>query len=65
MGIVMAYGLVLISELINTSIERMLEKLHPEAHDLIGQSKDVAAAAVMGAIGILLVVMALIAFDHY
>ena len=55
MGIVITYGLVLILELVNTSIERMLEKLHPEEHELIGQSKDVAAAAVLGALGLLLI----------
>ena len=42
-----SYLLILLVELINTAFEKMLDKLHPEQHDVIGRSKDIASAAVM------------------
>lgn len=39
--------LVLITELQNSAIEEALDKLHPERHESIGRSKDMAAGAVM------------------
>jgi len=42
-----SYFLILIVELINTSMEKMLDRLHPEKHDLIRKSKDIASAAVL------------------
>ena len=44
---VLSYNLILMIELINTSIEKLLERLHPEKHELIGHSKDIASAAVL------------------
>jgi diacylglycerol kinase (ATP) len=43
---VFSYLLILTVELINTAFETMLDKLHPEQHDEIGKSKDIASAAV-------------------
>ena len=60
--LVLSYGLILITELINTSVERMLERLHPEIHDLVGQSKDIASAAVLVAFVVAgIIVLALLA----
>jgi diacylglycerol kinase len=42
----LSYFLILITELINTAVEQMLERIHPERHDLIGKSKDIASSAV-------------------
>jgi len=42
----LSYFLILITELINTAVEQMLERLHPEKDELIGKSKDIASAAV-------------------
>lgn len=42
-----SYFLILLAELLNTAIERLLERLHPDEHELIGASKDIAAAAVL------------------
>jgi len=43
----LSYALILIAELINTAVEQLLERIHPEKHDLIGKSKDIASAAVL------------------
>ena len=43
----LAYALVLITELQNSSFEAALDRLHPELHDDIGRSKDMAAGAVL------------------
>ena len=43
---VFSYILILSLELVNTAFETMLEKIHPERHELIGRTKDIASAAV-------------------
>ena len=43
----LAWILILITELQNTSIETALDTLHPEHHTNIGNSKDIAAGAVL------------------
>lgn len=40
---------MLITELQNSSFELALDRLHPELHDTIGKSKDMAAGAVLTA----------------
>lgn len=42
-----SYLIILMVELINTSFELMLDKLHPEQHEMIGRSKDISSAAVL------------------
>lgn len=48
-AILICMGMVWMAELINTSIEFMLNKLHPEMDESIGKAKDLAAAAVLTA----------------
>lgn len=45
--LVFSYIFILALELFNTALERSLERLHPEEHELIGRSKDLAAASVL------------------
>ncbi len=40
-------GLVLGVELLNTALEHLADRLHPEQHPTIGVAKDCAAAAVL------------------
>lgn len=44
---VFSYLFILVIELVNTAFETMLDKLHPEQHEMIGRSKDIASAAVL------------------
>jgi len=46
-AITCAIGLVIISELINTAIESICNKFHPERDSEIGKIKDISAAAVL------------------
>lgn len=46
-AIVMSIAIVLSAELLNTSIECLVAKLHPEQDAQIGQALDTAAAAVL------------------
>jgi undecaprenol kinase len=57
----LAYTLILITELQNSSFEAALDKMHPEKHDEIGKSKDMAAGAVLTAGFFLIFVMISIA----
>jgi diacylglycerol kinase len=45
--LVLAYFLILITELQNSALEYALDHLHPETHDNIGRSKDMAAGSVL------------------
>jgi undecaprenol kinase len=43
----LAVGLVMVAELINTAIETLADHIHPERHQEIRAVKDIAAAAVL------------------
>lgn len=44
---VIAMGLVMVAELIDTAIETLADHIHPERHDEIQAVKEIAAAAVL------------------
>jgi diacylglycerol kinase (ATP) len=44
---VLSYLFILTIELVNTAFEKMLDRIHPEQHELIGKSKDISSAAVL------------------
>lgn len=44
---ILAFGLVLSIESLNTAVEKMADFIHPEFHSRIGFIKDIAAGAVM------------------
>lgn len=44
---ILAFGLVLGIESLNTAVEKIADFIHPEFHDKIGFIKDIAAGAVM------------------
>ena len=45
--VVMAIGLVITAEILNTCIERICDFVHPAHHEEIGRIKDLAAGAVL------------------
>jgi len=45
--LVLAIGMVLFAELLNTAVEAVVDLVSPEDHPLAKQAKDVAAAAVL------------------
>jgi len=47
LALILASGIVLISEILNTAVEYLADALHPEHHPKIGKAKDAAAAAVL------------------
>lgn len=55
--LVLSWIILMITELLNTSLETALNRLHPDEHDDIGRSKDVAAAAVIFALVFIAVVL--------
>lgn len=44
---VLAFGLVIAVEGLNTAVEKIADFIHPEFHDKIGFIKDIAAGAVL------------------
>ena len=61
---VFSYLLILIVELINTAFEKMLERVHPDEHELIGKSKDIASAAVLMAFVFAVIVVVGLAYER-
>ena len=59
----LAIGLVLVTELLNSALETLIDHLHPEAHPEIGAAKDMAAGAVLVASVIAVVVGAAFVFS--
>ncbi|HVV14919.1 MAG TPA: diacylglycerol kinase [Candidatus Paceibacterota bacterium] len=47
--LIFCWFFVVVAELQNSAIEVALDKIHPERHEAIGRSKDLAAAAVVWA----------------
>jgi diacylglycerol kinase len=45
--VILCWILILITELQNSALEAALNKIHPELHENIGHSKDMAAGAVL------------------
>jgi undecaprenol kinase len=62
--ICLGYALALITELQNSALESALDKLHPAIHNDIKNSKDMASAAVLGAVGFLLIVLSVIGLER-
>jgi len=60
--IIMAYSLVLITELQNSALEITLDKIHPERDKSIGRAKDMTAGAVLIAGLFLLFTLTLVYF---
>ena len=59
----LAVGLVMATELFNTAIETLADRLHPELHPEIGAVKDIAAAAVLMSSIIALLIATAFAID--
>ena len=57
-------GLVVSAELLNTAIEALADHLHPQQHDAIKLTKDVAAGAVLVSSIVALVVGAAFVWDQ-
>jgi diacylglycerol kinase len=56
--------LILITELQNSALEIALDQLHPDIHDAIGLSKDLAAAAVLTAAVFMAMVVCIIVYTR-
>jgi diacylglycerol kinase (ATP) len=52
-------GLVLVTELLNSALEALIDHLHPDEHPEVGAAKDIAAAGVLIASIIALIVGAI------
>ncbi len=60
----LSWVLLLITELQNTAIETALNRLHPERHENIGKSKDLAASSVLIALIFMAFVIGMILYSH-
>lgn len=57
-------GLVLVSEALNSAIEKTLDRLHPEQHPMVGIAKDMAAGATLIASTVALILGLFVFLPH-
>jgi diacylglycerol kinase (ATP) len=57
---IMAFGMVLAIEGLNTAVEKIADFIHPEFHEKIGFIKDIAAGAVLFAATAVVIVLCII-----
>lgn len=57
--------LVLITELLNSALESIVDRIGPEPHELSGRAKDLGSAAAFFSMITAAIIWALIAFEHF
>jgi diacylglycerol kinase (ATP) len=57
--------IVVIVELLNSAIEAAIDRIGPEMHELSGQAKDIASAAVFFALCLVIISWGMIAWDRF
>ena len=57
-------AVVLITELVNSAIESIVDRVSPENHELAGRAKDMGSAAVFVALGLVVVVWGLLLWQR-
>ena len=62
--LIAATGLVLVTELLNSAVEAVVDRIGPEHHELAGQAKDMGSAAVFVSLVIVVATWVLVAVDR-
>lgn len=62
--IFLAIGIVMVSEALNSALEKALDLLYPDRHPMVGMSKDMAAGATLVASTIALLIGAYVLLPH-
>lgn len=62
--LIAATGLVLVTELLNSAVEAVVDRIGHEHHQLAGQAKDMGSAAVFVSLVIVVVTWVLVAVDR-
>ena len=63
--LIAAIGLVLVTELLNSAVEAVVDRIGEERHELAGRAKDMGSAAVFVSLVIVLVTWSLVAIDRF
>jgi diacylglycerol kinase (ATP) len=58
-------GIVLITELLNSAVEAVVDRIGDEVNDLSGRAKDLGSAAVFVALALVVIVWGVIAWDRF
>lgn len=64
LAVVLAIGLVISLELMNTALEHLVDLVSPQHHDLAGKVKDIAAGAVLVASAVAAVIGVMIFWKY-
>jgi len=64
-ALIAVLGLVLITELLNSGIEAVVDRIGEEHHELAGRAKDMGSAAVFISLVLVLVVWGMVAIQRF
>ena len=62
--VVLAYGLLLICELLNSAIEALVDQISDEQHELLGRAKDMGSSAVFVGLVLLFAAISYVFFNY-
>ncbi|RUO39435.1 diacylglycerol kinase [Pseudidiomarina aestuarii] len=62
--LLLSYFTLLLTELLNSAIEAVVDRIGPEFHELSGRAKDIASAAVFIGLTQLMVIWSVILWPH-
>lgn len=63
--LIFAVGLVLVTELLNSAIEAVVDRFGSERHELAARAKDMGSAAVFVSLAMLVATWGLVALDRF
>lgn len=63
--LLIGYAFLYITELQNTALEISLDRLHPEKHESIRDSKDIAAASTLVSLGVFILLVSILFADRF
>ena len=63
--LIFAVGLVLVTELLNSAIEAVVDRIGSERHELAARAKDMGSAAVFVSLAMLVATWGLVALDRF
>ena len=63
--LIITLGLVLLTELLNSAVEAVVDRIGQERHELAARAKDMGSAAVFVSLAIVVATWALVAVDRF
>ena len=64
-ALISVLGIVLITELLNSAVEAVVDRIGEEHHELAGRAKDMGSAAVFVSLTLVVIVWSIVAINNF